>query len=218
MSEPVSVRTRFERFPATVKGALVFRGEDRDPHQIHVRGARAVAFGGGVERDVPVENATVTVPPRQDVFVPFEMAVADLEPGWYGFEVDVDLDGSPRTLHGDRRFSVAWPRGTMRTGTVKVDRPIRLGERRIVVNRLQLGSDAATVRLELDPPEGDDVELDLELVAEPGSVPLPVVDREMNERSSTATFKAYPVPRTAKQLRLTVEQGGEQVSIELPLD
>src|SRR5262249_31786032 len=83
VTEPVSVRTRFERFPATVKGALVFRGEDPDPHQIEVRGARVVAFSGSSERDVPVELAVVTVPPRQDVFVPFEMSVGDLEPGWY---------------------------------------------------------------------------------------------------------------------------------------
>src|SRR5438552_6104450 len=95
----VSVRTRFERFPATVKGALVFRGEDPDPHQVAVRSARVVGLGGGPERDLPVERAVITVPPHQDLFVPFEMTVADLEPGWYGFQVEVDLDGSPRTLH-----------------------------------------------------------------------------------------------------------------------
>ena len=207
MSEPVSVRTRFERFPATVKGALVFRGEDRDPHQIHVRGARAVAFGGGMERDVPVEHATVTVPPRQDVFVPFEMAVADLDPGWYGFEVDVDLDG-------DRRFSVAWPRGTMRTGTIKLDRSFRVGDLRVVATKLQLASDGATLRLELDP----STEVEVALTAEPGSAPIPVVELEPDARAPGTVVRAYPVPRATRLLRLEVANGPERGSIELPLE
>jgi hypothetical protein len=214
VSEPVSVRTRFERFPATVKGALVFRGEDRDPHQIHVRGARAVAFGGGMERDVPVEHATVTVPPKQDVFVPFEMAVADLDPGWYGFEVDVDLDGSPRTLHGDRRFSVAWPRGTMRTGTIKLDRSFRVGELRVLVTKLQLASDGATLRLELDP----STDVEVALTAEPGSVPVPVVELDLDARAPGTIVRAYPIPRATRLLRLEVANDAERGSVELPLE
>ena len=211
---PVSVRTRFERFPATVKGALVFRGEDSDPHQIAVRGARVVGFGGGPGREVPVELAVVTVPPHQDVFVPFEMAVGDLEPGWYGFEIDVDLDGSPRRLDGDRRFSVAWPRGTMRTGTVKVDRSFRVGEQRVVVARLQLASDATTLRLEVDPM----APLEVALVAEPGSHALPVVEFDLDERSSTVIVRAYPVPRGSRKLRLDVAAGDHRQSVDLSLD
>jgi hypothetical protein len=214
VTQPVSVRTRFERFPATVKGALVFRGEDSDPHQIAVRGARVVGYGGGEGRDVPVELAVVTVPPHQDVFVPFEMPVGDLDPGWYGFEIDVELDGSPRLLDGDRRFSVAWPRGTMRTGTVKVDRSFRVGERRVVVSRLQLASDATTIRLEVDPP----TTVEVGLVAEPGGRSLPVVEIELDERSSTATVRAYPVPRESRKLRLEVVAGDDRQSVELPLD
>jgi len=214
VSEPISVRTRFERFPATVKGALVFRGEDPDPHQVEVRGARVVAFAGGGGREVPVDHAVVTVPPRQDVFVPFEMPVGDLEPGWYGFEVDVDLDGSPRTLLGDRRFSVPWPRGTMRIGTVKVDRSLRLGEQRVVVTRLQLASDATTLRLELDPP--DPVEVALR--AEPAGDGLPVVEVERDTRSASTIVRAYPVPRGSTKLVLELAREGDRESLELPLD
>jgi len=212
--EPVSVRTRFERFPATVKGALVFRGEDRDPHQIAVRGARVVEFGGRGEREVPVERAVITVPPHQDLFVPFEMSIGEMEPGWYGFEVEVDLDGSPRTLLGDRRFSVAWPRGTMRTGVVKVDRSFRVGEVRVVVTRLQLASDATTLRLEVDPlsPVG------VSLAGEPGLVELPVVDVDADERASTVTVRAYPVPRELRGLRLEVAAGDHRETVDLPLD
>jgi hypothetical protein len=211
MTEPVSVRTRFERFPATVKGALVFRGEDRDPHQVAVREARVVALGGGPRREVPVERAVITVPPHQDLFVPFEMAVSDLEPGWYGFEVEVDLDGSPRTLHGDRRFSVAWPRGTMRTGILRTDRSFRVGAMRVVVGRVQMASDAATLRMELDPP--GPVECTLE--AEPGG-DLPVVETELDEQ--VVTVRAYPVRRDARKLRLEVASGDERGGVDLPLE
>jgi hypothetical protein len=212
--EPVSVRTRFERFPATVKGALVFRGEDRDPHQVEVRGARVVAFAGGSSREVPVERAVVTVPPRQDVFVPFEMSVGDMEPGWYGFEVEVDLDGSPRTLLGDRHFSVAWPRGTMRTGTIRAERSFRVGEQRVVVTRVQLASDATTLRLELDPDEP----VDVALRTEPGGVLLPVVEVDSDARTSVTTVRAYPVPRASTKLLLELARGDEHGSVELPLD
>jgi hypothetical protein len=212
VTEPVSVRTRFERFPATVKGALVFRGEDSDPHQIAVRGARVVALSGGPAREVPVQTAVVIVPPHQDVFVPFEVTIGDLEPGWYGFDVDIDLDASPRTLQGDRHFSVPWPRGTKRTGIVKPDRSFRVGDMRVVVTRLHLASDATTLRMELDP--ATPVRCTLE--AQPGGH-LPVVEVELDELTGVATVRAYPVPREAGKLRLQVEVGEERAGIDLPL-
>ena len=57
----VSVRSRFERFPATVKGAMVFRGEDADPHQVAIREARVVGVPGEPARDLPIERATVKI-------------------------------------------------------------------------------------------------------------------------------------------------------------
>src|SRR2546427_30058 len=53
----VSVRTRFDRFPATVKGAFVVRGEDRDPHQVEVRVGGVKARVARVE--CTTESATV---------------------------------------------------------------------------------------------------------------------------------------------------------------
>src|SRR5262249_37136223 len=152
-----------------------------------------------------------------DVFVPFEMSVGDLEPGWYGFEVEVDLDGSPRTLHGDRRFSVAWPRGTMRTGTVRVERSLRVGDQRVLVTRLQLSSESTRVRLELDPSEPSEP-VEVALRAEPGSVELPVVEMERDPRTTATTVKAYPMPRDSRKLMLEVAAGDERGSVELPLD
>ena len=54
MSDPISVRARFERFPATVKGAFIFRGEDANPHQVVVGGARVSALGAGGSSPVPM--------------------------------------------------------------------------------------------------------------------------------------------------------------------
>ena len=50
-----SIRAHFERFPATVKGAFVLRGADRDPHQVRDRGraGRRSCSGAGSQ---PIER------------------------------------------------------------------------------------------------------------------------------------------------------------------
>ena len=47
MDERISFRAAYERFPATVKGAFVLRGADRDPHQVRIEAARVVELSGG---------------------------------------------------------------------------------------------------------------------------------------------------------------------------
>jgi len=208
----VSVRSRFERFPATVKGAMVFRGEDADPHQVAIREARVVGVPGEPARDLPIERATVTVPPHQDVFVPFELGIADLPPGWYGFEIDVDLDGSPRTLRGDRRFAVPWPRGSMRTGTVRVERVLRVGPLAVRVERVQLTVDSTSVRFVVTPP----AEVEVEMAAGPGSLPALSVAVEPGTGQGLAT--AYPLARTERDLRVSFHgDDGSTADVAIPL-
>jgi hypothetical protein len=72
VSEPVSVRARFERFPATVKGAFIIRGEDPDPHQVVFREARVVALGGAQGHPIALGAAIIDVAPPRAVFVPLE--------------------------------------------------------------------------------------------------------------------------------------------------
>ena len=55
------MRARFERFPATVKGAFIFRGEDPDPHQVVVSGARVTALGPGGSGPMPLAPVTLDV-------------------------------------------------------------------------------------------------------------------------------------------------------------
>ncbi|HEX9375019.1 MAG TPA: hypothetical protein VGB19_02085 [Actinomycetota bacterium] len=211
----VSVRSRFERFPATVKGAMVFRGEDADPHQVAIREARVVGVPGEPARALPIERATVTVPPHQDVFVPFEMGIADLPPGWYGFEIDVDLDGSPRTLHGDRRFTIPWPRGSMRTGTVRVDRDVRVGSVAIRVERVQLASDSTSVRFVVTPPV--DAEVVVDLADGRGSLPMLSVAVEPATGQGTAT--GYPLARSEHDLRVSfLADDGSRADLDIALE
>ncbi|HEU4354340.1 MAG TPA: hypothetical protein VFT27_02005, partial [Actinomycetota bacterium] len=135
-ADPISVRARFERFPATVKGAFIFRGEDPDPHQVVVGGARVSALGHGGSSPMPLAPVTLDVVPHRDVFVPFELPISELEPGWYTLVCDVEVDGSPATFDGGRRFSVPWPRATVRRGQVKVARRVPLGDQTVHVEQV----------------------------------------------------------------------------------
>src|SRR5207247_11191163 len=77
VSEPISVRARLERFPATVKGAFIIRGEDPNPHQVVFREARVVAIGGAQAHPIAMTAANLDVAPRRDVFVLFALAGTD---------------------------------------------------------------------------------------------------------------------------------------------
>ena len=61
MDERVGIRAHYERFPATLKGAFVLRGEDADPHQVRLESARVAEMAGRSERPLEVEPATLDV-------------------------------------------------------------------------------------------------------------------------------------------------------------
>ena len=113
--ERVSIRAHFERFPATVKGAFVLRGADRDPHQVRIVGARVREVAGGKGIPIGLEPATLDVAPNLDLFVPFEFPITELGAGWYGLECDVAVDGSPSSVQPGKRFAIPWPRATVRS-------------------------------------------------------------------------------------------------------
>ena len=210
--QPVSIRVRFDRFPATVKGAFVVRGDDADPHQVAIHGARLVRLPGGSGPPVPLAPVTLDAPPHQNLFVPFEVSVADLEPGWYGFELDVDVDGSPRTQRGDRRFVVSWPRGAVRTGTVRVDREVAVGELTVSLERIQCERDSASVRFRVRPPAPVSVRVDA------GRHRIESVDLELDEGTGVGTAMTYPVLRAHGTLRVEFGSGRDrgELSVELP--
>jgi len=211
----VSVRARFERFPATVKGAFIVRGEDRDPHQVVLREARVVGIAGEGSREVPVAPTTIDVAPKQDVFVPFEMTVSDLAPGWYALECDLEVDGRPGTYPGGKRFSVAWPRATVRRGQVRVDRDVDLGGlARVRIEQVDCGGDAIKMGLSVSPPEPISVKLAAD------GARLEVLDVDLDEATGRGRVTAYPVLRTHGTLRIELKgraRGAEgAVDVVLP--
>jgi len=192
----VSVRAHFERFPATVKGAFVIRGEDPDPHQVVIREARVTLVGRAGARPLALAPATLDVAPRRDLFVPFELSVTDLEPGWYQLECDLDVDGRPRTFPCERRFVVAWPRASVRRGSVRVDRDAALGRGASVrVEQIECGGDSIKVHLAVSPPEPVTVRLWAD-----GSR-FEVLDSEFDPNTGRGKVTAYPLLRTHRTLR-----------------
>jgi hypothetical protein len=137
------------------------------------------------------------------VFVPFELAIAELEPGWYGFEVDVDVDGSPRTMPGGRRFAIPWPRSAVRSGTLRAEKPATISEGVTArVERVQGGADGLSVRYVVQPPRA----VSVRVFADDDS--LEVVEEDFDEASGRGQVRTYPVLRSHRNLRLEFKAPG----------
>lgn len=199
----ISIRARFERFPATVKGAFILRGEDPNPHQVSFRSARIVTIGGREERPFPMPENILDVAPRQDVFVPFELTVSDLEPGWYGLECELEVDGSPGSFDGGRRFAVPWPRATVRRGQVKVDEKVELGEGSVaIVDQVECGGDSIKVLFTVQPPGPVTARLHAD------GARLEILDLQIDEGTGRGKVTAYPLMKTVEVLRIELKGRG----------
>ena len=212
MSEPISVRARFERFPATLKGAFIFRGEDADPHQVVLHRAHVTSLGPSGSSQVPMTAATLAVVPHRDVFVPFELPVTELDPGWYTLVCEVDVDGSPASFDGGRRFAVAWPRATVRRGTIKVERDLALGDATVHVDQLDCGGDSAKLHLRVDPPGPITVKLSAD------GRRLDVLELDLDEATGRGKVTSYPVLRADASVRIDFKRRGAEASLEVALD
>ncbi|CAN5187645.1 hypothetical protein BH20ACT24_BH20ACT24_09720 [soil metagenome] len=238
---PVSLRTRFERFPATIKGAFVLQGADGNPHAIELRSVRVARVPVGPERPVPSPVVAVNVAPGRDLFVPFEASIADLSPGWYEVRSSIQVDGARSYEYGSRAFSVPWPRADVRRGTIRVGALLRVGDRGFRVERVELGRDAATVvwrpqetpevreaaapaaaggNEHAFPPEPEACAV---LVADGEALEsLPAAGPEASARPSRPERRsvAYPVPSSAASLsvlmRLPSGESSDPAAIDLP--
>jgi hypothetical protein len=207
------VRARFEKFPATVKGAFILRGEDRDPHQVVFKQVRVVGVAGQGDQPIQVAADTLDVAPKHDVFVPFELGVTELEPGWYGFECEVDVDGVRHTYPGGRRFAVAWPRATVRRGTVRVDKRVRLGAMTVRVEQVECGGDSIRLSLVLDPPGPLTVRLSA------GGARVEVLELELDDATGRGKVTAYPLMRTDAALHIELkgrDRAAKALDVKLP--
>lgn len=209
--DAVSIRAHFERFPATVKGAFVVRGEDPDPHQVSIKGAMAMAAGGPPGRTIDLSPVVLDVPPHVDLFVPFELPVSDLEPGWYGLECETEVDGVPATFPASRRFVVPWPRASTRRGTVQVGKALEGGSGTVAIDHLECATDSIKIHLVVEPVESATA---LRLSAD-GS-PLPVIGVEIDSETGKGVVAAYPLLRSHALLNIGIG-GAKAPRIDVPL-
>jgi hypothetical protein len=212
---PIVVRAVFERFPASVRGAVAIRGADPDPHQVMLSGAAVVELGAPNRsiRDVTVQRVTVDIAPRREVLVPFEIPLAGLEPGWYGVAAEVLVDGN-QTVRGPeehaRRFLVPWPRGTVRRGTVEPGLRIEVpGTKGAEVDRVDLRGDRAVIRWREFLEDETGSELDELSVLADGSR-LPILDRSQDASSGARVTVTYPVLAEHRTLTFQVDRKTRQ--------
>jgi hypothetical protein len=142
---PVLVRTVYERFPITIKGAFVLRGGDANPHVARIAEALLTRTPSGYSEPVAVEGTPMHVAPKIDLYLPFEAPIADLEPSWYVVRSLLQVDGGTPSTVESRPFSMPWPRSSTAIGSVTPGASVEVGARSLVVDRVDLRSDRVEV-------------------------------------------------------------------------
>lgn len=220
----------FERFPASVRGALALRGRDPEPHQVDVLDAGVVELASPSRnaRDLGLEGIRVDVPPRGEMLVPFEIPFATLGPGWYEIRAEVEVDGLAR-VRGPAdgpRFFVPWPRGATRRGAVAEGLRIHVPRSEgATVERIEGRIDSAIIRWRHAPAgEGAAPEFgELKVLADGHR--LPVLEVGFEPGSGERTTVTYPLLKDHRSLTLELDRrhrpGGAAQrgswSVEVPL-
>jgi hypothetical protein len=208
----VAIRAHFEKFPATVKGAFVLRSADRDPHQVVIRGANVTELSGGGSRSIELQPAPLDVAPKLDFFVPFEFPVTELSAGWYCLETEVDVDGVSQVVRPDRRFAIAWPRATVRRGTVPVGEKVEIeGGPTVLVDHVECAGDSMTVHFSAEPAES----VGWRLQSDGATVAL--LDTDLDERTGKGRTTAYPLLKTQRALTIELAYKRSRATIEIVL-
>jgi hypothetical protein len=199
---PVSVDTVFDRFPASVRGAVVIRALDPEPHQIRLLAVR-VAEAHDPSREVQpvgVETVTVDVAPHREVLVPFDVPFSGLGPGWYCVVAEIEVDGTLRARGpegGGKRFVVPWPSSEVRRADLRPN--LKIGD--AVIERIECKADRTAVRWR----PGEATE-QLRLSADKRR--LPTVDVTDDPKSGARITVAHPTPKRADGLTIELTTGG----------
>ncbi len=228
---PVVVKTRFERFPVSIKGAFVLRGGDGDPHAVTFDWARVARIPTGPAKPVTLEDRQLDVAPNRDLFVPFEVPVADMEPSWYVVESSLRVDGGRSFGYSGRPFTIPWPRSDVRRGTIHVAKAVRAGDQSFHVARVELGWDAAAV-LWLPPRGGEGASIDgqpeiearavltadgTDLEELPDQTPSRLAEPRAAGERRTLT---YPVMRSTRSLHVSMRvpsgETGGHLALQIP--
>jgi hypothetical protein len=207
----VAVDVVFERFPASIRGAVVVRGRDPEPHQIRLEELAVVeAHGSGrPAHEVPTGGVTVDVVPRGEILVPFDVPFSDLQPGWYAVSARVIVDGQQKVSGPDEptRFLVPWPSEDVRKGVVDAGLTIRVpGSDGAVVERVECKADRAVVRWHHGPGPDPDMPEFAELRVLAGSRRLPALDSTYDADTGARTTVVHPVLKRYRQLTFELDK------------
>jgi hypothetical protein len=205
---PVTVGVVFERFPASIRGAVVVRGADPDPHQVGLVQAwvaEAHAWSR-TTHPVAVDPVVVDLAPRAEVMIPFDVPLGAMRPGWYVVAAEVDVDGQERVRGPEdgKRFLVPWPGEQVRKGPVTADVAIRVpGSSGAVVERLVCKGDRAVVRWRHAP--GEEPEFG-ELRVAAGSRKLPVLESSHDPATGARTSVVHPVFKDDRRITFELDR------------
>jgi hypothetical protein len=222
---PVDVQTRFERFPLAIKGAFVLRGADGNPHLVRFEWASVRRVPKGPAAEISMEDRQVDVAPARDLFVPFEVPVAELEPGWYAVSSGIRVDGGRTWETRGRPFSMPWPRNDVRRASVAVGKDVAVGAARVRVERVELTPDAAVVwwRVPEDDPNAARTAASIEARLLADGAPLEVLPPDTRIKvaeprgPSEGRTITYPVFRRVSSLALVLTGPAGVKSESLPL-
>lgn len=205
LTRSVEIDAVFERFPASVRGALIFRGLDPEPHQVSVVASSVAELRspGRALRPLLPDRVTVEIPPRGEILVPFDVQFAGLGPGWYAVSAEALVDGG-RGVRGPvdpvRRFLVPWPRGTVRRGTVA--QGVRVDGKGATIDRVECRLDSAVVHWR----HGSGEEFgEIRVLADDRS--LPVLDSTRDASKGNRTTVVYPLLKEHSVVRFEVDRG-----------
>jgi hypothetical protein len=183
------------------------RGADGNPHQVRLDEARAVELTGRASLPMGVPPATLEVAPNRDLFVPFELPIAELPAGWYAIECAVAIDGTERTVRPGSRFAVPWPRGSTRRDQIAIGRAVRVGGDAVRLVRLECAGDSSRVRY-----QGSEVSISLSA----DGTRVPVLESSFDPERNVGSVTAYPLLRTHGRLTIAVKGAGDPVEVRLP--
>ncbi|HSH34231.1 MAG TPA: hypothetical protein VLB31_11465 [Actinomycetota bacterium] len=208
MDGEISIRAHYERFPATIKGAFVLRGEGRDPRQVRIEDARVIEVSGGGSQSIAMEPVTLEVAPHLDLFVPFEVPLTELGAGWYSLECDVVIDGVPDVVHPGDRFPVAWPRATVRRGPIPVGKSLDVSGDTVAIDQIDCAGDSIKIGFTATKAPT------LKLTADGATVP--VLDRQFDDATGRGKIVGYPLMRAQRALSIDASGAKRPLDVTLP--
>jgi hypothetical protein len=208
MDGEISIRAHYERFPATIKGAFVLRGEGRDPRQVRIEDARVIEVSGGGSQSIAMEPVTLEVAPHLDLFVPFEVPLTELGAGWYSLECDVVIDGVPDVVHPGDRFPVAWPRATVRRGPIPVGKSLDVSGDTVAIDQIDCAGDSIKIGFTATKAPT------LKLTADGATVP--VLDTQFDDATGRGKIVGYPLMRTQRALSIDASGAKRPLDVTLP--